>query len=756
MNEKLNYKLLLSAIMMLGFTSLVGQVVLIRELVIVFTGNELTLGLILGIWLLWTAAGSGWFGRFAASARRPIRMLLFCLISLAFTLPLSVALIRLSKTILPLATGEISSPIFIVMIPLVTLAPTCIFIGILYPLGCRLLSLHPSVTKEIPGRVFLWESIGSGIAGFIASIFFFRFLSNFNIITFLFCFNLGISFFIILSGRRGKILFLAIIAVIFVVIFVLISPAVDSYLQEKQWRNLNLVESATTIYGNIAVAKFGDSISFYENGMLMFTHPDLMSAEESVHYALLAHPSPAKVLLIGGSIPTSLEQILYHPDIERVDYVLLDPVILKLAKNHIPSLTDLMTDERIHINFADGRKFIERTSENYDAIIIDLPDPETTLINRFYTLEFFRAAQKRLKPTGILTFSISSSENVLSQTQRTVLNCLHHTLQQVFPHIVLIPGNSVQFIAGSSPHGIQSDPHVLVQRLKDRQLPTQYVREYFIPYRMSEDRMAYIANQIGTEQEPLLNRDFKPIGYFNSILLWLTYFNSDSEQFINQFNRIHPGYVIAILLAALLILTVILKNSCRMSRQKSLAIYLSIAITGFTAIAIEVQIILGFQAIYGYAYYQLALIMSGFMIGLTLGSWSALKMIRKAVANLKSFMLFQAALALYPLLTFIVLIWLKSTVHSQLFIQLIFLLLISGIGFIGGIQFPIANHLTHRESDKIERTGGSIYAMDLTGSLCGALITSAILVPLFGLGWTCLFFCGLNSIVVLMLYFLAK
>ena len=42
----------------LGLTSTIGQLLLLRELVAVFYGNELVLGLILAAWLAWVAAGA--------------------------------------------------------------------------------------------------------------------------------------------------------------------------------------------------------------------------------------------------------------------------------------------------------------------------------------------------------------------------------------------------------------------------------------------------------------------------------------------------------------------------------------------------------------------------------------------------------------------------------------------------------------------------------------------------------------------------
>ena len=54
-----------------GFSAVVGQIVLMRELIQVFNGNEISLGILLGTWLLCTAVGCGaasWILRALAGA----------------------------------------------------------------------------------------------------------------------------------------------------------------------------------------------------------------------------------------------------------------------------------------------------------------------------------------------------------------------------------------------------------------------------------------------------------------------------------------------------------------------------------------------------------------------------------------------------------------------------------------------------------------------------------------------------------------
>ncbi|UCE06173.1 MAG: hypothetical protein JSW07_21755, partial [bacterium] len=163
---------------------MISQIVLLRELVLFFTGNELTLGIILALWLLWTAVGSGLMGRLIKFFNQPINLLIIVQFLLVAVLPLTVIFIRLSRSIFSIPVGEMTNPAFILIVPLLALAPMCTMVGFLYSLGCKLLSqISGQNGSSVPGRVFLFEAIGAGIAGFIASVVLFRFIENFHVIT---------------------------------------------------------------------------------------------------------------------------------------------------------------------------------------------------------------------------------------------------------------------------------------------------------------------------------------------------------------------------------------------------------------------------------------------------------------------------------------------------------------------------------------------------------------------------------------------
>ena len=644
-------------------------------------------------------------------------------------------------------------PFLIFFIPFVTLAPIGTLFGFLYTLNCKVLSKTEKQKSQIPGRVYFLEAIGSGLAGFVASIFFFRYFDNFQIVLIVCGISLITGLMLLFYSNKKLFRFLTPVLLSTFILAIIFAPKLNNKITQKSWGNFELLESKTTIYGNISVTRLNESISFYENGMLMFTHPDIMYAEESVHFALLEHPAPKKVLLIGGNAAGSLPQILSHPTVKKIDFVLLDPASIELAQKYIPSLKNILKNPKINICHQDGRLFVNKTKTKYDVIIINLPAPQTTLLNRFFTIEFYQSAKKKLNNDGIISFSVSASENVISNEQAELLGCLYHTLNQAFAEVILIPGHSVHFIGSNTRGMLTNNPEILIKRIKQRNLSTKFIRDYYLRFRMSQDRINYVNEKI--KQSPInqINHDFHPIGYFYNIYLWMTNFNKKMIGTINDFFQ-KGKYIIffIVLILAILLISILLKSH-KKNQFLTRTIYTSIIVIGCTEISLEILIIHGFQAIYGYAYYQLALIMTGFMIGLAFGSWCSLLSLKKPISVFKRYLLFQSLLTIYPILTFIVLLLLSKTVPPFLAMQFTFFILISGVGFIGGYQFPLANHLIFQQKKQIDRIGGTLYALDLFGSVIGALLITTLIIPVFGLIGATLSFFFLNLLILLLLIF---
>ena len=164
---------------------------------------------------------------------------------------------------------------------------------------------------------------------------------------------------------------------------------------------------------------------------------------------------------------------------------------------------------------------------------------------------------------------------------------------------------------------------------------------------------------------------------------------------------------------------------------------------GFTLMGLELLLLLGFQAIYGYVYHQLALLIAAFMLGIALGSWWALRRLGPERATsgavkpgqLRLLGALQLVAAISPLLLY-GLFKAFAQVGSgwELFVisQGLFPALSMMVGLLGGCQFPLASRIYFSSSAGKVGNPGALYGLDLVGSCLGAVALSAYLVPVFG------------------------
>jgi spermidine synthase len=506
--------------------------------------------------------------------------------------------------------------------------------------------------------------------------------------------------------------------------------------QARLWRGQRLVATRNSVYGNLAVVGTEGSLSVYENGVVLFTVPDPAAAEEAVHYALLEHPSPRSLLLIGGGLNGSIAQALRHPTLERVDYVELDPAILDLGRQYFPSeWRALQLDPRVHVHVTDGRLFLKTTQSTFDVIVVNLPEPQNAQLNRFYTVEFFREASLKLTPTGLLSFQLTSSEDYISAELGQYLRTIYTSLRAVFPEVAVIPGETAHFFAARQPGTLASGADELLERLRARHLRTSYVSEYFIPFRMSPDRVADLDAQLRSGPGGPLNHDFAPVAYYFDVALWSSQFNQGYRRFFRAMAGLDFGAVAAALGLALLALVAGGRFLTEKRRRRRLAAAFSTAAMGFTTIGLEMLLLLGFQAVYGYVYRQLAVVIAAFMAGMALGSWMAMR--RTARGGMRVLAIAQALAALAPLvlLGLFQAIGRANNAASLLASQIAFPALAVASGMLGGYEFPVASRIffgARQAGDPAAQRPSTLYALDLAGSCLGAVLFSAWFVPVFG------------------------
>jgi spermidine synthase len=728
-----------AAFLLVGFTAVIAQIVLLRELMVVFYGNELSLGLMLAGWLFWTAMGSALAGRLGTRAD-PRRLMGGLQVLIAAAFPATILGVRASRGVFHPVPGEILGPEVMLLTSFLVLSLFCLVSGGLFTLGSRLYAREAGApTATATGTMYLLEAAGSGLGGVLASLLLIRFLDAFQVAAIVALLNLLCALTLAVRGRWPRRAVAGALLAIFVAwVFPFAAPKLQAISLARLWRGFQLLATRTSIYGNLAVTGDQGSRSLFENGLVVFSAPDPESAEEAVHFALLEHPAPRTLLLIGGGVNGSLAQALQHPSLERVDYVELDPAVLDLAQEYFHAgWKPIRADPRVHLHHLDGRLFLQAAERHFDVIAVNLPDPQTAQLNRFYTVEFFREAAARLEPGGVFSFQLKASEEYLNPERAAFLRCIRKTLATAFPETVVLPGETAHFLAANRAGVLTIDPGQLLARLRDRRLQTAYVREYYLPFRMSRERMREMEEMLRPRPETPVNRDFAPIAYYFDLALWSTQFHPASRRWFQMLAGMGFGWVLAGVAALWLLPAVGLALLSRERRRQACAGLCMIAM-GLTLIALEILLLLGFQAVYGYVYHQLAIVIAAFMVGMALGSWWALRRgagtAEATPRELRALAGLQFLAALAPLLLCGLLRPLADVTNPLgLFLvsQLLFPLLALLCGLLGGYQFLLASRVFFGER-QAARNPGTLYALDLAGSCLGAVALSLYLLPVFG------------------------
>jgi len=706
-------RLLFLSITFLGISHVVTQLVVIREFLNVFYGNELVFGIILANWLLLMGIGS-WLGKFAKRMKSKMELLILSQISIALLPFLSIFLIRALRNwiFIPGVAVDISG---IFLSSFFILLPFCLLSGFLLTLACSVFSLRR--TEEQIGKVYFIDNIGDILGGVLFSFVLVFWLNPCQMAFVIMFVNLlaamVLSNFINRRFLSGFVVVLLALSTISCFAF-----DMDGITTAMMFPGQALVHQETSPYGKIVITRTGNQLNFFENGLPLFSTENRISNEETVHYAMVQHDDPKDILVISGGVAGTIDEILKY-DVRKIDYVELDPLITRLGGQYTTNLDNAIEGNKLNIINGDGRFYVKRTENRYDVVIVDLPDPGTAQVNRFYTLQFFQELHKILNPGSIISISLSSSINYMNPETIKLNSILYNTLKAVFSNVIVIPGDENYFIATDS-----DLTYDIAEKIKEKNIRTLYVNENYLSGKLTRDRIDYVLDSIKKEKAGLsLNTDFMPITYYYHLLCWLSHFEVNLTPF---------------LIASVAILIIIL------FRMGSLSFAMST--TGFAAASLEVVVLISFQILYGYVYQNMGVIVTAFMLGLAIGAYKMNNWLK--TKSKPDFVKIEMSIFIYCLLLPLFLISLASLENAALVFlssQIIFPALTLIIAVLVGMEFPLAGKL-HLHKKEVEHTAGTLYASDLAGACIGALLTAALLIPVLGIVNVCILAGFLNLI----------
>ncbi len=739
----------------LGCYAMVVQMLVMREMLSAFSGNELTIGATFGVWFIAISAGA-LAGRTIARSWSSnwLRVLVASLLLGLALLPpiLLIILVRSREWLdLPVYAGLPFDRLIRMLVLILT--PLCLAQGAVFPCACRLAS---EGKRQGVSRLYGFESLGglAGGLGFGAAMTLGMAAPSAALAASALGFA-ALAASLLTPVRRLAAAALALAFGLIPFLFHAHLANATLALEVRRWesasdRSVTVAARVESPYQRLTVVRMGAQSMLYGNSQPFFMFPDPVQAEPLVHGVLARHPGPRSVLLIGGNPADLGRALLAHPGV-RVTYVETDPWIWRLTAD---AEFIRASRGRFRVSNLDPVWFArEGAGEAYDVILLFAPEPETVGLNRFYTVEFYRSLRRLLKPDGFLWTSVEASEQLQAETGLLAASVCR-TLDKVFPSVVVTFGSRLSFYASNRSGGVPVDREALAAEAARAGVRS----EYFKPEQFLSDesvdpvKMAATRKALDDMMAPV-NTLSHPVTHTFMLLRWNRFSDSRLDRVLWALIRLDGLRLAEVLSGALLVAALLLITGLfgfRTRRRQFLVLGLlrfAMAMAGFTAIALELILIFLAQSLFGYVYERLAFIVALFMAGLAAGAF-LVKRFETAEPNV-AWSLSVAACTLPVLLGMLLPVWLEAgLVHRALAEWVLHgCMVVAGASI--GILFPMINRLLRERGDALTEAAGSTHAADNIGAALGALLVGLVLIPVLGIGLACFVVALANTMLAL-------
>lgn len=752
------------AIAVSGITGIVAQIVLLRELLVSFQGNELSLGIILANWLLFEALGSYIAGKFVFRFKSIPVVFAFTQMLVTAGLPLGIFIARSARLVMGLPIGQGLGVDAMFIVSILALLP----VSLLHGASFTIASLILGEKADSLGKAYVYENAGTMVGGILVTLLLLPLLNSFEIALVTMFFSTAaavallrddLQFGIKLKPKEHICLIVCIMTLISMI-------AIYRILHETslriQWEGQNLVSHTNSVYGNIAVVERGGEFTFFTDGQPVITtpFPDVIRLEEFVHFAMLSHNKPQSVAVLTGGAGGKINEILKHPYVEAIDYVELDPMLPAKIMQFPTDLTRFeMTHPKVRLHLDDGRYFLKKTDDLFDVCIVGVSNPTDLQTNRFFTLEFFKTVRTKLNPGGLLAISLPSLPRAQINVEglAAMTKSVYATLNEVFRYIRVFPGDGFNvFIASNTDYIKRVNALSMSDKIEDKGLNVSLLNKPYLEYRTlpwwSENFYASIYNW----ETSALNKDFEPRVVFESMMFFSAMFTPYVAALLDDARNYGMFLFVAVIL---IILIVTGGRGCCHARVTTTPspchIPFSIFTTGFTGMLLDLVIIFAFQAIFGVVFYWIGVLVSAFMAGAAIAALKVTRLLPSLKNPAGMFLYLDAAVLMLCAILPAILILLH--VHTFEFIHVVlakgvFVLMSFACGVLVGAQYPLACHIVKAQGRSAGATAGLLYGLDLFGGWAGGVIGGLFLLPLLGVVNASLILAGIKLCSVGLLF----
>lgn len=202
------------------------------------------------------------------------------------------------------------------------------------------------------------------------------------------------------------------------------------YSGESEFQSMQILDTGS--YGKCLIL----------DGKMQSSEVDEFIYHESlVHPAMLTHPKPESVFIVGGGEGATLREVLKHKTVKRAVMVDIDKEVVDRCRELLPEYHQgAFDDPRVELQYLDARKYLEEGDEKFDVIIIDISEPvEEGPAYLLFTEEFYNIVTEKLTEAGIITQQTGTIAPHALLNYTSVNNTLSAVFPVVAPYYAAIP-----------------------------------------------------------------------------------------------------------------------------------------------------------------------------------------------------------------------------------------------------------------------------------------------------------------------------
>ncbi len=774
---------ILIAYFLLGGYAVAAQAMLLREAQVLLFGSELSWGLVLAFWLSGVALGAHLAGRRIERARRPGLVLGVAGLAMPLVLVGEVVLLRVARPLLGVGPGQYVGLGPMVAVAAAAAVPVSVWVGLAFPAASALVgreALDGASKARAVGWVYLAESAGSLVGGALWSFVGVSYPDVFWVIV-----GPGslvaAAMVLVVADRTARVWLIGVaglaavgLALLQTVVYLRGAErvsagtvgwehALNRWTILRRWESfapgLELETCFDTRHQNVAVGRLQDQFSLYTNGTVAATWPNPYELAVEAHLMACQHPSPRRILVLGGGLEGLLKELLAHgPD--RLDLVMLDERPYEAVYARLPEADRRAADAvRPTTHFTDARRFVKRNRAAgrppYDLVVLAASEPSSVLEARLYTEEFFAELAGAMADDGVLAFSLTGSVGHWGPEASHYVGSIVAPLVRVFPDVLLTFGATMHVFAARSKDVLTADGGILARRYEERGVASDYFDPLWFEGAsdlLDAAKRADLRARLARHPPRLVNTDERPAAALYRMVLWQRTTGAahagadappeDRAVLLESLLDLRMEWVLAAVAGATTLAA--LAGAPRGRRGlRTGALLWSVGTTGFAGMAVEIVLLYTFQTLYGYVYSMVGLVIGVFMAGLVAGSYWMTRRLRRTRAEprrrpgLGTVLALDVAVAVFAAGLVIILALLR-TAAADWPVQVATFALVAVAGMLGGLVFPLAAAVFVRDRPETGRAAGAIDAADHVGACAGALVTGVVLVPVLGVSGTCL------------------